>query len=115
MKDNKSYSEPKNIGTLLKLVANDEKKQQTVYVNLYEGVYDGDNEGGVRLKVTTERERARSRYLNDAHDIERYFLNTFQEHAIINRDDETMFCECYAETEEYCRCHAVVYVKSFDL
>jgi hypothetical protein len=88
---------------------------QRIYVFVTEQVYDGDNEGGVKVKVFTEKERAKSLYLDQAYANERYFLNTYQEHALINRDDQTMYCECYAETEQYCKTHAVVYVKSFEL
>ena len=94
---------------------NDIINTQTIYINVYEGVYDGDNEGGVKLKVNTDKMRAKSKYLADAYDLERYFLNTFGEHAIINRDDNAMFCECYSETKDYCYYHAIVYVKSYDL
>lgn len=88
-----------------------QKATQRVYVLVKEQVYDGDNEGGVKVQVFTEKERAKSVYLNEAYANEKYFLETYEEHALVNRDDKTMYCECYSETEEYCRTHAVVYVK----
>lgn len=105
--------DPQLIGGILKLIGKDEPKR--IYVVVLHNVFDGDNEGSPFIKVTTELERAKSLYLNKAYDYEKYFLNKYQEYAVVNRDDVSMYCECFSRTEEYCRTHAVVYVKSFDL
>jgi hypothetical protein len=105
--------DPQLIGGILKFLGKTEP--QRVYVVMYHNIYDGDNEGSPIVNVTTDRERARCLYLSKAYEYERYFLSRYEEHALINRDDQTMYCECYSETEEYCRTHAVVYVKSFEL
>lgn len=105
--------EPASIGGILKLISRTPAKQ--IYVIVYNNIYNGDDEGGIKIKVTTEKERAKSIYLNKAYEYEKYFLNAYEEHALINRDDQSMYCECYTETEKYCQTHAIVYVKTFDI
>ena len=93
----------------------DETKPQRVYVVYITGCYDGDTSDARHVNATTDLERAKSMYLAEANESESYFLNRFENHALINRDDETMYCECYAEGEEYCRWHNLVFVKTIEL
>lgn len=91
------------------------KKPQRVYVTVIRGCYDGDNSDANYEYADTDIERARSKYLVEANDSEEYFLNKFEEQAVINRDDDAMYCECSARTEDFCRYHNVVYVRTFEL
>lgn len=91
------------------------RKPQRVYAVLIEGSYDGDNSDAVNVFVFADKERAKSVYYAEAEDSETYFLRKFEENAVINRDDDTMFCECYSRSEEYCRWHNKVYVKQIEL
>lgn len=111
---NKYPTQPQSVCDVIKKIK-DSIRHQEIYVLVIDEVYDGDNEGGVKVEVVDSLERARSLYLDHAYANEKYFLESYQEHAIVNRDDSELYCECYNETEQYCKTHAIVYVKSFEL
>lgn len=98
-----------NIGDIISLVSPDK-----VYVIVDQGVYDGDPENGIHVDAVTDFERAKSIYLSKAAALEKYFLKMFEEHAIINRSDESLYFEAYQEGD-YLKYHATVFVKTIEL